>query len=325
MDFRNAVQGQNRKLLYVKPFSEYSAQIQQYETRTDNERFGLPTLYRIEMHNPGVSTSTTLYVHYSRIIHIPGELLEGEVEGILRLEAVYNRLMDLEKLVGGSAEMFWRGARPGYQGKVDDEYQMTEDDVNKLQDQVDEFEHNLRRMLVNRGVSLEALEQQVSDPKSHVDVQLEMISAITGIPKRILSGSERGELASSEDKNNWLDLIQERRDELAEPGIIRPFIQKCIDGGVLPTPTQFNGEYSIVWDDLWAQSDKDKAEVGKTRAEALKSYSSAPTNQDIIPPDAFYSYFLGLGDDEIEQINEMRDSAIQDEDNDFGSDEQYNK
>ena len=127
-------------------------------------------------------------------------MLEDEVNGLPRLEAVFNRLLDLEKIVGGSAEMFWRGARPGFQGIVSEGYNMTDEDIDELQKQLDEYEHGLRRFLINRGVSLDALAQQVSDPRNHVDVQLQMISAITGIPRRILTGSERGELASTEDR-----------------------------------------------------------------------------------------------------------------------------
>jgi len=313
-DFRQPVQtSAARKLLYVKPLSEYSAQIENWEARTDSERYGLPTVYRIEIQNPGDKTSSTIYAHHSRVIHIPGQLLEGEVEGMPELEDVFNRLQDLEKIVGGSAEMFWRGARPGYQGKVDDDYQMSQEEVDKLQEQVDEYEHNLRRMLINRGIDLSSLEQQVADPTNHVDIQIQMISAVTGIPKRILTGSERGELASTQDTNAWLTLIQERREEHAEPCIIRPFVDRCIQYGVLPTPAQAEDEYSVNWSDLWAQSDKDKAEIGKTRAEALKSYGSNPTNQDIVPPDAFYQFFLGFESDDIQLINEMRDQAITEE------------
>lgn len=317
-DFQRPVQGgQGRKLLYVKPLSEYSAQIESWEAQTDSERYGLPTIYRVEVQNPGDRISSTIYVHHSRIVHVSGELLEGEVEGTPRLEIVFNRLYDLEKIVGGSAEMFWRGARPGYQGKVDDEYQMPQDEIDKLQEQIDEYEHNLRRLLINRGLSLESLDQQVVDPEKHVDIQIQMISAVTGIPKRILTGSERGELASSEDRNNWLDLIQERRDEFAEPCIIRPFVDRCIEYKILPTPTQLGGEYSINWPDLWTQSDRDKAEVGKVRADALRAYGSSPINLDIVPPEVFYQFFLGFETDDIQLINEMRDQAIAEEEKDM--------
>lgn len=323
-DFQSPVNvGAGRKLLYVKPLSQASAKIQSWEESAQNDRYGLPTIYEISLSSPSTKASSVIHVHHTRIIHVAGLLMESEVEGLPRLEAIFNRLYDLEKLVGGSAEMFWRGARPGYQGKVEKDYQMSDDEVQKLQAQIDEYEHNLRRIMVNEGVDLESLSQQVSDPKSHVDVQIEMISAMTGIPKRILTGSERGEQASTQDRFNWLEIIQERREEYAEPNIVRPFVDRLVDYKVLPEPTQAGQgtTYSVQWPDLYAPSDKDKADVGKVRAETLKAYGSGPANMDIVPPDAFYELFLGLDKDQIELINEQRDTAIAEEEVDFEEEE----
>jgi hypothetical protein len=312
--FRAVIPG--RELLYVKPLTETSAQVQHWEDDPTSERYGLPNQYQLSIILPGGQNSKLISVHHSRIIHVAGEdLLENEIEGAPRLEVVFNRLKDLEKIVGGSGEMFWRGARPGYQGKVDPEYNMTEDTIDGLKEQISEYEHNLRRILVNQGVDLEALAAQVSDPSAHVEVQLQMISAVTGIPKRILVGSERGELASSQDRDNWFDMIQSRREEFAEPRIVRPFIDRCIEYGALPPATEEG--YGVEWQSLYEQSDKDKAEVGKIRSETLKNYSSAPVNQDVIPPEAFFKLFMNLDDDQIELIQEQRDAAITEEEMDF--------
>ena len=312
--FRAVIPG--RELLYVKPLTETSAEVQHWEDDPTSERYGLPNQYQLSIILPGGQNSKLISVHHSRIIHVAGEdLLENEIEGAPRLEVVFNRLKDLEKIVGGSGEMFWRGARPGYQGKVDPDYNMTEDTLDGLKEQISEYEHNLRRILVNQGVDLEALAAQVSDPSAHVEVQLQMISAVTGIPKRILVGSERGELASSQDRDNWFDMIQSRREEFAEPRIVRPFIDRCIEYGALPPATDEG--YGVEWQSLYEQSDKDKAEVGKIRSETLKNYSSAPVNQDVIPPEAFFKLFMNLDDDQIELIQEQRDAAITEEEMDF--------
>ena len=168
--------------------------------------------------------------------------------------------------------------------------------------------------MINEGVSLESLAQQVADPKSHVDIQIQMITSITGIPKRILTGSERGELASSQDRDNWFDLIDGRREEFAEPQIVVPFVDRMIEFGVLPEPEE---EYAVVWTDLRTASDKDKAEVGKIRSESLKSYVGTPGAQDTIPPETFFSHFLGLDEDQIKLIKESWQKAIDDESRDF--------
>ena len=311
-DFAQPVTGGALKLLWVKPFGEGSAPVGniQYVTDTSDERYGQPLLYQITIQNVSNGSNEVIRVHHSRVIHVADGLLESEIEGESRLNVVYNRLQDLEKIVGASAEMFWRGARPGYQGKVDKDYTLTQATKDALQDQVDEFEHNLRRMLLNEGIEWAALAPQVADPEKHVLVQIQMISAVTGIPVRILLGSEVGELASTQDRNSWLEKISGRREEFAEPCIVRPFVDRCIKYGVLPAPKI---DYTVEWQDLFAQSDKEKAEVGNVRATAIKSYASAPGAEMVVPPASFLKICLGLSDEENELVEEELKAAMAEE------------
>jgi len=301
-DWKTPVDKKNNKLNYVKPLGEGNAKISSYVKRSSDPRFGMVNSYDITLTNPGGDSTTTFVAHYSRVLHVVPELLESEIEGVSALKSVWNRLMDLEKLVGGSAEMFWRGARPGYQAIMDPDYTMGATMEAALEGQIDEYEKNLRRMIVNQGVEFKALESQVSNPKEHVEIQIDMISSVTGIPKRVLMGSERGELSSAQDATGWLNVIQTRREEHAEINIIRPFVDMCIDYGILPAPTA--EDYQIVWLDLFASSDKDKAEVGRIRATALREYVSNPLAAEIMPPTAFFDFFLGLDELQREKIKE---------------------
>lgn len=294
-----------RKLLYVKPICEESAVINTWDEDTKSVRYGLPVTYSIKITDPSSNSSMDIVVHYTRVIHVVDDILESEVHGVPRLQVVYNRLMDLEKLVGGSAEMFWRGARPGFQGKVDDNYQMTPAMEEDLINQIDEYEHNLRRMLVNKGITYESLQQQVADPKSHVDIQIQMISAVTGIPKRILTGSERGELSSKEDKSEWNSYVKGRREDFAELRVIRPFIDVCIKYGCLPKPS--TEKYKIEWSDLFAKSELEMVTIGKERATALKEYTMNPMAEMVMPMNAFFEFCLGLSSEQIELIKEMQE------------------
>jgi hypothetical protein len=299
-----------KKLLYIKPFSEGSAPISKYEENPQSPRYGLPLIYSVtinkETGTTTVSTNTTstitIDVHYSRVIHIVDDILESEVLGAPRLEIVFNRLMDLEKIVGGDAEMFWRGARPGYTGDVDPNYQMTETTKKDLKNQLDEYEHKLRRFLVMEGVKINALAPQISDPSSHVDIQIQMIAAAKGMPKRILVGSERGELSSGQDADEWKQYIASRREDHAEPHIVRPFVNRCIELGILPKPR--TGSYTIKWEDLFAMSEADRVKIGKDRATAIKDYTSSPADS-VMPPKAFLEFCLGLTTDQITLIEQM--------------------
>ena len=298
----------------MKPFGEKSAQITTFVADPKDKRYGKPLLYTIEsaeVNNGSVQSSVSyVKIHHSRVIHITDDPLESEIYGTPRLEVVFNRLMDLEKLIGGDAEMFWRGARPGYEGKVDKEYQMTEEMKEDLKDQIDEFENNLRRILVNEGVELKSLAQQVVDPANHVDVQIQMISAVTGIPKRILTGSERGELASTQDSSEWKDYVQARREDHAEPNILRLFVDRLIELQVLPKPEE---DYDVKWSDLYSMSEKARVEIGKGRANALREYLYSPMAQGIVPKKAFLEYFLGFNKEQITLTEAMSNDVISEE------------
>ena len=309
-DFAKPVNSGKRKLVYVKPFGEESAKIDSHENDPQNERYGKPKFYSIQVQNVESLSSINVKVHHTRCIHILDDHLESEVYGIPRLEAVFNRLMDLEKLVGGDAEMFWRGARPGFQGNVDKDYQMTQTTKDDLKDQIDEYEHNLRRILINEGVELKALDQQIADPKSHFDTLIACISAVTGIPQRILSGSERGELASTQDTGEWKTYVQSRREDHAEPHIIQPFTDRLIELNILPTPK--NG-YLVDWLDLFSISEKDRVEIGKARANALREYTYNPMAQSIIPAKVFYEFFLGFSQGQINLTEKLLAEGITEE------------
>jgi hypothetical protein len=315
-DFAKPVKLGDRKLKYVRPFGEGSATISKHETDTNNPRYGMPLEYSITINNSISSNSNstgsqqTITVHYSRVLHILNDPLESDIESDPQLEIVFDRLMDVEKIVGGDAEMFWRGARPGYHGKVDKDFQMTPKTKDALKDQIAKFEHNLTRFLINEGVDINALAPQVSDPTSHVDVQVQMISAVKRIPKRILMGSERGELSSGQDADEWNQTIQNRRDEHAEPNIVRPFIQRCIELRILPKPS--TGEYKVKWSNLFAKSEKELTEIAKNRTTALKEYSDSMA-QSIIPLRAFLEFYQGFSSDQITLIEKMQEDDMTEE------------
>ncbi len=309
--FAQPVKAGKRILKYLRPYGESTATIFKLDEEATSERYGKPLIYKLEVQDVKLKTSIPIAVHYTRVVHITDDLLESEVYGTPRLEAPFNRLIDLEKLVGGDAEMFWRGARPGYEAKISPDYQMTPQMREDLNEELDEYEADLRRFLVNEGVDIQALAQQIADPANHVDVQLTMISAVTGIPKRILSGSERGELSSAQDSTEWKEYVQARREEFAELNIIRPFVRRLIELQVLPKPQ--STKYSVKWNDLYSLSEKARVEVGKSRANALREYTYSPMAQAIVPPNAFNEMFLGFSKDQITLINAMRDEVISEE------------
>ena len=105
-DFANPL-GSDVDLLYVQPYSSDSASVDSYVEDTNDERYGLPRIYRVNFRFPNTKNYQETFVHYSRVIHVAEDLLENETEGQPRLQVVLNRLFDLEKIVGCSSERFW--------------------------------------------------------------------------------------------------------------------------------------------------------------------------------------------------------------------------
>lgn len=304
--FEQEVTG-NPELKYIQPYSCNSAQILRYETDKTSERFGFPVLYQVQVTNPAnISakvndvTSQSMQVHHSRIIHVVEDPLESLVFGTPRMQALFNRLQDIQKILGSNAEMFWRNASPGRVAKLDKDVTFGPGDKEDLKTQFDEYDHNLRRWLRVRGMDITELSTEVVSPKDALDAQLNIISIVTGIPKRILMGSERGELASSQDEKTWNQLLYDRMIDFCEPAILRPFIDKCLFHKILPEPT--GGEYVVEWPKMSNLGDVEKAEIAIKKMDAFTKYLSAPGGTDVLPLDIFYKEILQVSEDTIKEI-----------------------
>jgi len=304
--------GAAQDVLYVTPYPESSATIEAYETDTQNARYGLPNIYKLSVRMG--TTTTTHLVHWSRVIHVVQDNDVSDIEGNPALECVYNFVTDLEKVVGGAGEMFWRGAMPWMKLLINDQGLITDTVKSEMKDKIESLVHGLRRYLMLQNMDMQQISPQVADPSNHVSAILDVISAGTRIPKRILVGSERGELASTQDRESWAEQIGTRRESYCETQIVRPFIDRCIQYGVLPEPKE--GTYDVDWPDLMSSSDKDLAEVAKLRAETVKVYADSAAAGDIMPSDIFFDKIMGFTQEEIEQINAARDTQRDEADND---------
>jgi hypothetical protein len=249
------------ELLYLSPFSEEDAMITRYETDITSPRFGLPLEYMLRRTNISMTTiqPPSLLpgrpVHWTRVQHIADGLLDDHVFGVPRLERIWNLLDDLEKVVGGGAEAFWKRADAGMQLKLDPTVKADTKDLEKVKQEIEEYTDGLRRVLTTRGVDITPLSSNVADFGSPVQAIMGQISASTGIPSRILTGSERGELASTQDRANWEERISDRRFDFAGPQVVRPFVDRMIELGVLPEPES----YEVRWPDIRSFNDAERA------------------------------------------------------------------
>lgn len=290
-------------ILYLSPFTQKTADIETYDADPSSPRFGLPEFYRITVgaavddatpQNPRGSNETKIRVHWSRIIHVAEDLGEDDVLGTPRLHAVYNRLMDIEKIAGGSAEIFWQAAKRimVLEAKDDWEANDTNDD---LTNNMDELVHGLRRVIDTQGYHIKTLDPTEVKPREAFSVAVSLIASATGIPQRILVGSEQGKLASEQDEANWNARITDRQSNYAS-AIIRDLIDRLVRVNALPDPS---GEVSIVWPSLFELTDKERAQVGILRSRAIEAYIgkggiNVAFSQQVVPVSEFRREILGI-------------------------------
>lgn len=276
-------------LAFMKPYSQRRVSDIDEEKDVRQPRFGLPVEYTIEFDQE--DSAFTNEVHYSRVVHVAEDLLEDEVYGLPRLQAVYNRLEDLEKVIAASAEGFWRMASPRWKASTTEG---TSDfaDKESLKDEVESLIHGMDLVAYLRNVELEPIQGQASDPSGAFDALLQLISGETGIPKRMLTGSERGELASTQDRATFYERISERQQKFAEPGVLRPTIDRLIEYGILPEPQ--DGTYEVEWPELFDLNEVERAQVREQNSTALKNSAAMGDPAEVASLEERREEFLGL-------------------------------
>lgn len=269
--------------LYLMPYGEDDVTIKEKETDRQNRRFGLPIVYGIR--NVGD-------VHWTRVVHVAEDLLTDEIEGRPRAEAVYNRLEDLDKVIPAAAESAWKMMWKGAIVKPDEGYTLGGNSLDT--DDIKAWVHGQLRVIEAEGFDIRFEGGEVVDPSGLVDLLIMLISVATGIPKRILMGSERGELASSQDEANWAARIAERQGTYAEPIVLRPFVNRLIFASVLPAPIA--GAYSLEWPSLFELNELEQANVRDRKALAVQRLEQAlfQSGGIVVDPEEARTEILGL-------------------------------
>lgn len=296
---------QGTKLIYLRVFPEHLAQIDAYETDPKSPRYGQPTYYSLSFLDPSFSyrgigiPASTLRVHYSRVIHVVDDLESSEVYHRPRMQQVLNRILDLRKLYGGSAEMYWQGAFPGLSFETHPQLGgQVEVNTDAMKEMMEQYRNGLQRYLSLIGMSAKSIAPQVVDPSPQIERQIEAICIALDMPKRILMGTERGELSSAQDSNEWDARVMKRQNDHTTPRVIVPFVDRLIDIGVLPPPE--NG-FMVAWPDLTKKKDMEKAAIAVQRTNALATYIGGDV-ESLVPALEFLTLILGLTEEEAKTI-----------------------
>ncbi len=343
-----------RGLVSMRAFPESLAPITQFEADRSSSRFGQPVMYSVTFNDPSLSTqsgigqtTSTVNVHWTRVVHLADNRLSSEIFGVPRMRPVLNRLLDLTKIYGADGEGFWRNGilklfletHPEMGGDV-------EIDTEGLKDSFEDMMNGLQQWMTLRGMSAKSVPPAVSDPTPHLAVQIEAICIQLQIPVPVFKGYEIGEQASTNNDSDWNDRVAGRQNTYCTPRIIVPMVDRLINLGVLPEPggaqttnqqlrnrlgvrqvrkrgrillvnqvgrvvgEESEAGYSVVWPDLGAMSESEKASIAATRTNALAQYGSSGLENLITPLD-YLTRVYGLEEGEAQTVLENTAAAFE--------------
>jgi len=259
-------------IVYIQAHGGDSVSIKAYDEDPQSVRYGQPTMYEVVPQNGNEARRTPIRIHHSRVVHIVDKPLQGQVYSRPRLELISNTLQDLLKISGGSSELFWLTANRGMQVDIARDMQLSPEDEKDLTDELEEYQHQLRRYIRTRGVAITELGSSVADPTGVFRVLIALISSATNIPQRLLIGAEAGQLASAQDRANWADYIERRRTIFAEPYVLLPLLRRLIALGLLPTEA-LNG-VRFTWPEAFKMSPLEEAQALAAQSRAVNSLAS---------------------------------------------------
>lgn len=304
-----------RKLLFLRPFDESLVQIVRYEWNVMNPRFGMPVMYRITLNDPreqhsGVGLPTaTVFVHWTRVIHVADNRNSSEVFGAPRQRPVIDNVLAIRKVASGDGEAFWKNCvmkliletHPSLGGDVDV-------DPEALRSMMEDFGNSLQPYLALMGMTGKPVAPAVVDPTPHIQAQVQLICIVLGVPVPVFQGYEIGEQASENNDSDWKERLNHRRQHYLTPFLIVPFVDRMIQCGVLPEPER----YWVKWPDLDALTKKDQAGVALQRTQALSAYVSGGVEALMTPRD-YLTRELDYTEEEAEEIIEATKEAHEQE------------
>lgn len=241
-------------------------------------------------------------VHASRCVHF--KEANGLSYGTSRIQKCYNQLLDITKLSGASAEVYWLGAFSGLSIETDPQAALSDESYETMKFETRKYFDGLARSLIFEGATSKLLYPAIVSPKDHFDLQITMISIATGIPRRFLTGAEAAKLASQQDTLNWMERVTNRREMFVGPKVVSPVVQRCIDAGVIRKPV--GDTFTVAWPRIQSLALNERADASRNMTAAWMSYFSSGM-AEIVPFRVYLLYTCGFSENEAEDIERKTD------------------
>lgn len=272
------------RLVDLIPLYENQIKVAKWHTDPARENYGTPAMFQYrKISPPGTETEGRpeewADVHPSRV-QILAEGATGDFyEGVPLLRAGFNRLVDLDKIAGGSGESYLKNSARTIVFKYDAGAapQAIPGDDGKPVASVREAHETQARALnrsadaaiVMQGGDASTLQTSISDPTGPWTVAANEFAASVRIPFTILFGQQTGRLASDEDKGDFANRCASRQEMELTP-MLEEFVTRMQAAGIIET-----GEFEVEWPPVNAPTEKDKAELlGKMTAAMQQAFQA---------------------------------------------------
>jgi len=285
-----ALVGSLKEAAIVRLIPAWESQIKpgDFDTDTMSETYGQPVNYNFNEQPVGDDGTygpvRGVTVHPDRIIILSeGSEDENMLSGVPFLRAGYNKLLDLEKVSGGSAEGFLKNASRQLGIAFDKDTDIAtlssqakeagfKDLGDALNDKVGRMNRGTDAALVMQAGAPSVLSVAAADPQPTWTVTANEFVASIQCPFTIQFGQQTGRLASDEDKKDWAKRCNGRRWGF-QSAVVTAVIERFWMVGAIEPP--ISGEVTLAWSDLLAPSEKEKIANMQAMAEVAQKTQQA--------------------------------------------------
>lgn len=272
------VTGDGFKSIYFQPFAYDGIEITKIVNDPKDPRYGLPELYQVSRQSRGdtekdTSGTSAIVVHWSRIIHMSEGALDSNVEGTPFLQPIYNRIIDINKATGGSAEAYFRNARGKIAFEVDKDFAASTLDpssMKKLDESAMQFTNEWKDHIYTAGAKATAIDTPHHSPRDTVMASLWEVAGYSGYPIRILTGEGSGQLAGSEDQLALNAIIADRQNTVCADWVVRVFEILSMAGMI-----EWNGSWVVRFPKQSTVTEMQQVELDNKKADTLLKLSQA--------------------------------------------------
>jgi hypothetical protein len=255
------------------PVFEGQLEVKDWNQDQTSDTYSEPAMYQFQETGAGdrdPNSVRAVDVHPSRVIIWAEGADDGSIYGVPALEAGFNDLITLEKIIGASGEGFWKNSRGSLHIDINEKANLQQlaqalgTDLtglpDALEDQIEAFSKGYDKQLLTQAMTSTPTSINMGDPEKPFKIALEDFAASIPVPATILIGQQTGRLASDEDGNSWDLTNMSRRESFVIPQI-ELTIQRLMEIGVIERK-----EFVVDWESLIEPTQGDRLANGDLMA-----------------------------------------------------------